>query len=110
MFARDCTFGRVGAGEGRGLDALREARLELASTVGGCTMVADSVVGEGQSVALLVSVGSATHVTRGTIVITLDDDDLIISERTYLDWNRAVSRHELSPRPWVGTAAWTRPE
>ena len=72
-------------------------------------MVVDSVVGEGASVALLVTVGDADRVTRGTIVLTLDDDDLIISERRYLDWNRAVRRNEMGSRPWVGTSGWARP-
>lgn len=107
MFASGCTFGRVGVDEASGIDALRTSRGEIAAAVPRRSMVVDSVVGEDSCLALLVTVGTSTDVTRGTVVLTLGDGDLVISERTYLDWNRAVPRHSIGPRPWVGTARWT---
>ena len=62
--------------------------------------------------ALLVVVADATRTTRGTIVLSLDDDDRIISERTYFDWAKAIPR-EAQPRatqasrPPVGSPGWT---
>ena len=114
MFAPDCTFGHVGRGERRGIPALIDSRRELLGElpVGGRSMDVQRVIGEGSCVAMLVTIGDATRSTRGTIVLTLDDDDLIISERTYCDWAKALPREPLSrgnsgTRPPVGSPGWT---
>jgi len=56
---------------------------------------------------MLVTIGDATHVTRGSVVVTFDSSDLIVSERSYYDWSKAVARAETGPRQHVGSPGWT---
>ena len=109
MFAVDCTFGHVGRGALAGIPALLNSRRELLEDlpVPGRSMEVQRVVGEGSSLAMLITIGDATRFTRGTIVLTLDDDDRIISERTYCDWDKALSREGQGPRHPVGSREWT---
>ena len=92
MFAADCTFGHVGRSERRGIDALVDSRRESLDelALADRSMEVQRVVGEGSCVAMLVVVEDTTRFTRGTIVLTFDDDDRIISERTYCDWDKAM--------------------
>ena len=106
MFAPGCTFGHVGRDEFSGLDALAESRrAELPRE--GRRMEVQFVIGEGSALALLFTIGDATHVARGTVVLTFDSDDLIVSERTYCDWDKAVPREPAPTRPAVGSPGWT---
>ena len=97
LFAQDCTFGHVGRQEHRGLGALAEAEHFMPDASRGrhCSMAVHAVIGEASVIAMLVTISDETHETRGTIVLTLDDHDLIVSRRSYLDWAKAVPR---SPR------------
>jgi len=109
MFAADCTFGRVGQEEHRGTDALRDSRehelrdLPLAER----WMNVHRVVGEENVVAMLVTLGNVKYETRGTVLLTLGDDGLVISERSYLDWAKAVPRGGGGRRVHVGSPGWT---
>ena len=109
MFATPCTFGHVGREEFSGVDDLaRWRRAEFVELPGdGRRMDVQSVVGEGSAMAMLVTIGDATHVARGTVVVTFDADDLIVSERTYCDWTRAVPRDAAPARHPVGSPGWT---
>ena len=109
MFAADCTSGHVGRVESRGIKELAGDRRDLLEQL--CAserfMHVHRVAGEGSAVAMLVAIGNATRVTRGTVVLTFDRSDRVVSERTYLDWSRAVPRSELGDRPIVGGPDWT---
>ena len=109
MFAADCTFGHVGRGERRGIPALVDSRRALLDElpVAGRSMEVQRVIGEGSCLAMLVTIGDTARFTRGTIVLSLDDDDRIISERTYCDWAKALPRQPPGPRHPVGSAEWT---
>jgi SnoaL-like protein len=109
MFAPGCTFGHVGRNESRGIDALERARRQFLEELPmpGRLMELHRVVGEGPALAMLITIGDATRFTRGAVVLTFDSDDLIVSERTYCDWSKAVPRGEPGPRPIVGTPGWT---
>jgi len=114
MFAADCTFGHVGRGERRGIPGLIDSRRELLAElpVAGRSMEVQRVLGEGSCVAMLITIGDATRSTRGTVVLSLDDDDRIISERTYCDWAKAIPREPPSggqsgTRHPVGSPEWT---
>ena len=94
MFDADCTFGHVGRQEARGLGALGDAELAMLEAVplADRSIQVHSTVGEGSVLAILLTIGSATHTTRGTFVLTLDRHAAIVSRREYCDWSRAVAR------------------
>ncbi len=109
MFATHCTFGRVGGIESRGIEELARTRQLLLDEfpAPGPLMQLHRLVGEGSALAMLVTIGDATRVTRGTVVLTFDSDDLVVSERTYCDWSKATPRAEPGQRTMVGSADWT---
>lgn len=109
MYAPDCTFGRVGRDELRGVRALAGARQAELDDLPPPErwMRVHRVIGEGSVVAMLIAMGDARRVTRGTVVLTFDSTDRIVSERTYCDWNKAVPRDELGARQSVGAPDWT---
>ena len=41
---------------------------------------------------MLITIDDTTHVTRGSVVVTFDSNDLIASERSYYDWSKALGR------------------
>jgi hypothetical protein len=108
MFAPGCTFGNVGRLESVGLDALRRARQcsldELPAP--DRLMALQRVVAEGSALAMLITVSDTRCVTRGTVVLTVDDSGLIVSERTYCDWSRAVPCPDQGSRRYVGSPDW----
>ena len=109
MFATNCSFGHVGRNELSGVTALISNRRQLLDEVPlpGRSMQVQRVVGEGSALAMLVTIGDDTRSTRGTIVLTFDNDDRIVSERTYCDWSKALPREPPGSRPTVGSAEWT---
>ena len=108
MFAPECTFGNVGRPESVGHDALRRARRRSLDELPlpNREMKLQRVLGEGSALAMLITIGNTSHVARGTVVLTFDESDLIVSERTYCDWSRAVPCPE--PGSWtpVGSPDW----
>lgn len=109
QFSDRCTFGHVGRAEGSGLDELRRSRARELDELpqSGRSMHVHRVVGERAALAMLISISDATHSTRGTIVLTFDDDDLIVSERVYCDWSKALPSDERPSRTAVGDTGWT---
>ncbi|MDP9463332.1 MAG: nuclear transport factor 2 family protein [Actinomycetota bacterium] len=109
MFATCCTFGHVGGIESRGVEELARTRQLLFDELPapGRQMQLHRLVGDGSALAMLVTIGDTTRVTRGTVVLTFDSNDLIVSERTYCDWSKAMPRAEPGQRPMVGSADWT---
>ena len=108
MFAPECTFGNVGRLESAGLDALRHARQRSLEELPAPNrlMEVHRVVGEGSALAMLLTVSDAKRVARGTVVLTFGDKDLIVSERSYCDWSRAVPCPEPGSRKLVGSPDW----
>jgi hypothetical protein len=109
MFASGCTFGRVGRVESSGLDELARTRQAFLDQLPlpGRSMQVQRVVGEGSALAMLVTVGDTCNSTRGTVVLTFDSSDLIVSERTYCDWGKAMPQLAPAARQAVGSAEWT---
>jgi hypothetical protein len=107
-FAAACTSGHVGHDELHGVDALTEQRRgELDQLpLGARSMVLQQLAGEGASVAMLVAISDGERSTRGTVVLTFDDRDRIVSERMYWDWSKALPighTGELTP---IGSIGW----
>ena len=108
MFAPDCTFGHVGSAESTGLEALRQTRQHAIDGLPAPRrMQLQRVIGDGSAVAMLITIDDATHVTRGSVVVTFDSNDLIVSERSYYDWSKALPRAEPGSRRNVGSPGWT---
>ena len=63
------------------------------------SMSLHQVLGEGAALAMLIEIGDGRRVTRGTVVLTFDADDLILSERSYWDWCRSVERSRCCATP-----------
>ncbi len=101
LYAEGCTVGRVGVREIVGLDPLRAAERSLLELlpVPQRWLHVHETLGEGSVLAILFTIGDDTHEARGTIVLTLDADDRIASDRVYWDWNTA------RPRPTIGSPA-----
>jgi hypothetical protein len=108
-FAPDCTSARVGQAESRGVDrlALDRASQLVEIPVPGRRMEIQQVLGEGAVVAMLLVLGDARRVTRGTVVLTLDADGLISSERRYWDWTKAAAIGAAGARRTVGSPGWS---
>jgi hypothetical protein len=100
-FTAECTFGRVGQPEEQGRPALVQAQqtgleaLPLAER----WVRLDCVIGEARVVAMLLTVGDAKLATRVTEVLTLDEHDKVVSQRTYGNWSKAVARSVHDDRP-----------
>jgi hypothetical protein len=109
QFSDRCTFGHVGRAEGSGLDELRQARLLELDELPQADrfMHVHRVVGEGAALAMLIAVGDTIRSTRGTIVLTFDSNDLVVSERRYWDFRKALPRDDRTLRTAVGGADWT---
>ena len=108
MFAIDCTFGHVGSAESKGLDVLRQSRQRALDRLSAPQhMQLHRVISDGSAVAMLITISDATHVTRGSVVVTFDSSDLIVSERSYYDRSKALPRAETGPRRNVGSPGWT---
>ena len=109
QFSVSCTFGRVGRDIATGIEALRAARLrELDAGPGPArSMEVHRAIGERGVLAMLVTMSNANAVTRGTVVLTFGDDDLVVSERTYADWRRSLPVDQLPDRAMVGSPHWT---
>ena len=92
MFAEQCIADLVGRTEARGRDAVAEARARLndALPVPDRTLEVHRTIVAGPVLAMLVKVRTSTMATRGTVILTVDADDRILSERTYLDWTKAI--------------------
>ncbi len=56
------------------------------------------VVADGAVIAVLFTCGTTELVSRGSAVLTLGDDDRIISARLYWDWSTAVRFDEVHVR------------
>jgi hypothetical protein len=57
----------------------------------------DEVAADGGVIAALFSCGTAELVSRGTVVLTLDALDRVVSLRAYWSWSTAVSSHAVHP-------------
>ncbi len=109
-YSDECTFGCVGAEpERRGRSELARDHAESHSMIPlpGRHIDIHQVAAEASTVALLVVIGDGARATRGTIILTMDDSDLIVSERRYLDWKLAVDQETLTGRLAVGSPGWT---
>jgi len=108
QFAPGCTFGRVGVDEASGVAELRRQRQHLRdSSVAARTMHVQRAIGEGAALAMLVTIDDGTMSTRGTVILTFDADDRIISERTYCDWRKAERTDADRAASAIGSAGWT---
>lgn len=109
QFRSDATGGRVGDHVHAGVDAIRRSRHSVLDAHDGSptTMELQRVACEGHVVALLVVVRDAVAQTRGSVVLTVDEDGAIVSERQYLDWDKALPHGAFTERVFVGSPHWT---
>ena len=107
-FAPGCVAGVVGRDETHGHDALRRARrAEFEAGPGeGREMRVDRVVGEGDVLAMMVTICDPVASTRGFVVLAFDGDELIESERRYYDWSKAQPVGAAN-RFGIGQPGWT---
>ncbi len=68
-----------------------EARLSERFPVGHRTMDVHAAVGDGDALAMLFTITGAGRSARGGIVLTLDADDRIVSDRVYWDPEAAIT-------------------
>ena len=99
-FSPDCVFEHVGVSRCEGLEAARRAEEELGRTLPIAERWIDvhEMVADGAVIAVLFTCGTTELVSRGTAVLSLGDDDRIVSARLYWDWSTAVRFDEVHVR------------
>ena len=109
QFHADCTCTRVGVTEGRGIAEIAAQRGSVLDAMAPATptMTVQRIAAEGAALAILFVLDDGRSSTRGTVVLTLDAHDRIISERIYVDWSKAVTLDRANGRTTIGSPAWT---
>jgi hypothetical protein len=67
-----------------------------------CRIAVDEVAADGAVLAVLFTLSAAELVSRGTVVLTLDELDKIVSLRVYWKWSTAISLAAVHPSIRLG--------